>query len=132
MQRSVVKMLSEKEEKKIERWTRICKEASEQAMRLNIPVIKTYKNVKDINCNDGIKLICSTKDKSNTIRKTLQSLTKYDKITVVMGPEGGFTPKEEDYFISTGFIPVTLGTNIMRVETVPLFILSIINYENME
>jgi len=132
MQRSVVKMVAGKEEKKIERWTKICKEASEQSMRLNIPVIKQYKSVKDIEIETGLRLICSTKNKDNTIRSSLQNNRNYDRITVAIGPEGGFDPQEENYLINNGFIPITLGNNIMRVETVPLFILSVINYENME
>ncbi len=132
MQRSVVKMVNEKQEKKIDRWTKICKEASEQSMRLNIPVISQYKSIKDIKIDTGLNLICSTKIKENNIRKSLQNNQNYDRITVAIGPEGGFTPEEENYLIDKGFIPVTLGHNIMRVETVPLFILSVINYENME
>jgi len=40
--------------------------------------------------------------------------------------------KEEEYLKNIGFNAVTLGSRILRVETVPLFILSVINYEFME
>ncbi|MNE96264.1 Ribosomal RNA small subunit methyltransferase E [compost metagenome] len=56
----------------------------------------------------------------------------YAKINIVLGPEGGLSPKEEKQLIEFGFIPVTLGNRILRAETVPLFVLSILNYENME
>jgi 16S rRNA (uracil1498-N3)-methyltransferase len=49
----------------------------------------------------------------------------------VIGPEGGISPKEEEYLNSIGFESISLGQNIMRVETVPMFILSVLNYENM-
>ena len=49
-----------------------------------------------------------------------------------VGPEGGLTELEENKFIAKGFIPVSLGSNIMRVETVPIYLLSILNYEIME
>ena len=62
----------------------------------------------------------------------LQSHKSYDKINIVIGPEGGISPKEEEYLNSIGFKSVSLGKNIMRVETVPLYILSVLNYENME
>ena len=55
-----------------------------------------------------------------------------DRIVIGVGPEGGLTSKEEDLFIEKGFIPVSLGSNIMRVETVPIYLLSILNYEIME
>ena len=55
-----------------------------------------------------------------------------DRINVVVGPEGGISPKEEELLESLGFTRVSLGNRIMRVETVPLYILSIFNYEFME
>ena len=62
----------------------------------------------------------------------LQSIKNYDRIIIVVGPEGGISPKEETLLNEQGFTSVTLGNRIMRVETVPLFVLSTINYEFME
>ena len=45
---------------------------------------------------------------------------------------GGFDPKEEARLIEIGFIPITLGNTILRVETVPMFLIGAINYEYME
>lgn len=132
MERSIVKIDEEKELKKIERWTKICKEASEQSMRVTIPVITEVKELKDLVDLDGVKLVCSTVEKANTIKLFLQSNKSYDKINVVIGPEGGLSMKEEEYLKSIEFTPVSLGNRIMRVETVPLFILSVLNYEFME
>ena len=81
---------------------------------------------------DGLKLICSTVESENNLKKVLQSNQKCAKINVVVGPEGGFDPKEEQDFIKLGFIPVTLGKTILRVETVPIVFLGIVNYEFME
>mgnify|MGYP003310840009 CR=1 FL=1 len=39
---------------------------------------------------------------------------------------------EEEKLNKMGFASITLGNNILRVETVPLAIISMINYENME
>ena len=55
-----------------------------------------------------------------------------DTINIVIGPEGGLSNEEEDYLNNIGYDSVTLGKRIMRVESVPLFLLSIINYEYME
>ena len=51
---------------------------------------------------------------------------------MLIGPEGGLTELEEDKLINMGFETVTLGNNILRVETVPIYLLSILNYELME
>lgn len=129
-ERSKVKV-DEKEDKKLLRWTRICKEASEQAKRLDIPKINNIINIKDIDI-DGLKIVCSTKEKSNNLKKVLKNNLNCDKIVISIGPEGGLTDKEEQLFVDQGFIPVSLGDNIMRVETVPIYMLSVLNYEIME
>ena len=130
MERSIIK-LKDKELKKIERWNKICKEASEQSKRVNIPIVTEVKTLKELENIDGLKIVCSTKEKDYTIKKYLNDNKGYDKINIVIGPEGGISPKEEEYLNSIGFESVTLGNNIMRVETVPMYILSVINYENM-
>lgn len=128
--RSVVK-INGKEEQKLIRWRKICKEASEQSKRLDIPIVSSIKSINELNL-DGIKIICSTKEKSNSIKKVLQKMIKCDKMVMVIGPEGGLSEEEENILIKQDFIPVTLGDNIMRVETVPIYLLSVLNYELME
>jgi 16S rRNA (uracil1498-N3)-methyltransferase len=41
-------------------------------------------------------------------------------LTVVIGPEGGFTDEERAGLVSAGYRPVTLGTNTLRFETAAL------------
>ena len=130
MERSIIK-LKDKELKKIERWNKICKEASEQSKRVNIPIVTEVKTLKELENIDGLKIVCSTKEKDYTIKKYLNDNKGYDKINIVIGPEGGISPKEEEYLNSIGFKSISLGNYIMRVETVPMYILSVINYENM-
>ena len=131
MKHSIVKV-DGKENKKIERWNKIIKEASEQSMRHSIPILEKIVKLEDIFCLDGVKMICSTVEKENTFKKFLQSQPKYDKLIIVIGPEGGIDEEEEIMLQKNGFTSVTLGSRIMRVETVPIFILSILNYEYME
>ena len=131
MERSIIKLDKDKESKKIERWNKICKEASEQSKRINIPIVTEIKSLKQLEEIDGVKIVCSTKEKENTIKKFLNNNKDYNKINIVIGPEGGIAPKEEEYLNSIGFNSISLGNNIMRVETVPIYILSVINYENM-
>ena len=130
--RSIIKFDEKKEAKKLERWIRICKEAAEQSKRCTIPEIVFEKNINEFSKLDGLKLICSTVEDTNNLKKVLQSSKNCVKINMIVGPEGGFEPNEEKSIINLGFIPVTLGNTIMRVETVPIFLLSVINYEYME
>ncbi len=128
--RSMVK-IDGKENKKIERWNKICKEASEQSKRLDIPVISNIKKIEQLNY-DGLKIVCSTREKDNTIKKVLKNNLKCGTIIMLIGPVGGLTIEEEDKLVDLGFKLVTLGNNILRVETVPIYLLSVLNYELME
>lgn len=130
--RSVIKLKREDYTKKVDRWTRIVKEASEQSKRLEIPAVSSIKNIDELSCIDGVKLICSTKEKSKNLKNILNNVEKYDKINFVIGPEGGLDEKEEEKLISMNFIPITFGERILRVETVPIFLMSVLNYINME
>ena len=127
---SIVK-IDGKEDKKIKRWNLICKEASEQSKRLEIPKISNIKKIMDLTF-DGLKIVCSTKEQNTTIKKVLKNNLNYDTIVFVVGPEGGLTNEEEETLKELSFVPVTLGNNIMRVETVPIYLISVLNYEMME
>ncbi len=118
-------------DKKLIRWNSICKEASEQSKRLDIPSISTIKKIDDLSIS-GLKIVCSTKENLKTIKNVLQNNTNCDKMVLMVGPEGGLEDVEEEKLINLGFIPVTLGKNILRVETVPIYLLSIINYLELE
>lgn len=132
MKRSLVKVEPNKIDRKLERWQKIMKEASEQCKRQEIPILHSIQTLKEIETLKGVKIICSTKEQENTFKKFLQTTPNYDKLIIVIGPEGGLDDMEELKLIEHGFIPVTLGPRIMRVETVPIYLLSVLNYEYME
>ena len=48
-----------------------------------------------------------------------------------IGPEGGIAPKEEEKLLFYNFIPISLGSRIMRVETAAIYIASITNFCSM-
>ena len=130
-ERCVVKV-SDKETKKLDRWSRIVKEASEQCKRISVPVIDNICSISDLNFSDGVKLVCSTRENQKNIKNVMHNLNGCVKMYIVVGPEGGLSTNEEDLLNSLGFVSITLGERIMRVETVPIFVLSILNYELME
>lgn len=126
--RSVVKWDTSKQEKKLERWYRICKEASEQSKRISIPILENVTAISDLK-GEGLKIVCSTKNKETTIKQVLNN--SFEQVLVAIGPEGGFTDLEEEELNRLGFISTSLGDTIMRVETVPIYIMSVIQYDRM-
>ena len=129
LKRCIVKVDEKKIKSKLDRWNRILKEASEQSFRYNIPSVEFVDSIKYLSDLDGLKIVCSTKKNLENVKMVLKKNKKCDTINVVIGPEGGLDDAEEIMLNKLGFISTTLGNRIMRVESVPLFMMSIINYE---
>lgn len=116
-------------EKKILRWNKIIKEASEQSYRIGKPKLENIIEVKNIESTENVNILCSL-DKGG-VKNICQVLTKEnasDTISVVFGPEGGLSIEEENLIESKGFIKTSLGSNVLRTETVPIMLASIISY----
>ena len=131
--RSIIK-LDNKLDKKIERWHKILKEASEQSKRTTIPIIHqpmTLSNLVKLSDYD-IKILCTVNENSQNIKKILSKANRNVKMLFVIGPEGGFTKEEEEKFIENGFISASLGNSVLRTETASVFIMSVIRYLDME
>ena len=129
MERCIVKLDKERFNKKKVRWESICKEASEQSKRTNIPIIEDIKSIKDLTKEDAdLKLVASTKEKEKLLNYYLQSIEDCAKIIMVIGPEGGISDREEDILVSNGYNRVSFGNLIFRVETATIYVASIINY----
>ena len=116
-------------EKKLIRWNKIIKEASEQSYRINKPELSSIISPKNIECIQGVNIMCSL-DRTNvkSICKVLTVKNSHDKINLVFGPEGGLSKIEEDLLEEKGFIKTSLGDDVLRTETVPLMVASILKY----
>lgn len=126
-ERSIVKIDSSKEEKKLIRWTSICKEASEQSKRTTIPTINNITSLKEIiNYKKQLNLICSLNNNTKPLGNYLSQ--DINNILFIIGPEGGFSAEEENFLIENGFKATTLGKRVLRVETAAIYIASIINF----
>lgn len=126
---SKYKLDAEHKLKKIERWNKIIIEASEQSYRDDVPVLKDFVSVKELKAVKGMNIVCSLDTSCvKIISEVLNRETLCDKISIVFGPEGGISKSEEDIIVSKGFERVSLGKNILRTETVGLYVISIIKY----
>ena len=128
MERSIIKLDTNKISKKQERWTTICKEASEQSKRNKVPTVEKPITLKELAKEKFDKrFICSTKENTN-INKFLKEDLTGKNILFVIGPEGGITEKEEELLIKEGMQPISFGSRILRVETAAIYAASIINF----
>ena len=127
--RAVVKLDDKKkEEKKLERWQAIAEGAAKQSGRGIIPKIcpvMSYQEAIKSMKNLGLGLLPYENAKGMSYTKELlQSLSQYDSIGVMIGPEGGFEETEIELAKENGIHPITLGKRILRTETAGLAILS--------
>ncbi|MBO3062391.1 MULTISPECIES: 16S rRNA (uracil(1498)-N(3))-methyltransferase [Mammaliicoccus] len=133
-ERSIVKLEEKKLHKKLERWQKIVKEASEQSMRLTIPDIKYKSNFKGIYDNmneyDYILIAYEEEAKRGETSKLHQigsNLKHGQKILIIFGPEGGLTESEVHLFKDA--VKMSLGPRILRAETAPLYALAALSYQ---
>lgn len=134
MERSIVKANGDE---KLERQKTIIKEASEQSHRDRKMDLSTTISFKElIKLKDKYDLCLYAYEESGrsdnfNLKKYLKDFKVSNKksIIVVVGPEGGFSPKEVKELDENGFKAVGLGPRILRTETAPLYVMSAISYE---
>lgn len=131
-ERTVVKFNGNKDaEHKVSRWRRIALEAAKQCNRGIVPEVLLpvafQQAVADAEKYD-LSLIPYEKENEKGLKHCL-NVEKYQKISLFIGPEGGFSEEEIAIAISSGIKPVTLGPRILRTETAGIAALSILMYE---
>jgi len=117
--RSVINEISEN---KFERYKKISISASSQSNRADLMAIEPplkFKNAVEFvyKQDSALNLIPWECEESNTI-DNIYKQTK--NINIFIGPEGGFENSETEYAFKNNITPVTLGKNILRVETAAL------------
>lgn len=130
--RSVIKMDEVRFAKKQERFMRIVQEASEQSHREKMPLITPLAKMKDLpQYLSDINLVAyEESSKQGEHRAFYQAIHGHKgPITIIVGPEGGFDEKEVEDMKAMGIVACSLGKRILRSETAPLYMLSVIGYE---
>lgn len=130
-QRVIVKLGQEKEERRLKRWRRIAESASQQSQRHDIPLIGGVQDFKKLileSENFNLKLIPTLFGKRKSIKEALSSLMPSSldkaKILCLIGPEGDFSKEEVDIAKKAGFVPISLGDLVLRVDTAAIALAS--------
>lgn len=120
-------------EGKSDKWRRNALEACKQCGQDTLPQINDplpFKNwIRDSAETGGLKIIASLAPGARPIRETLRAHPDIREATLLVGPEGDFTAEEIQAAIDAGFLPVSLGNIVLRVETATLFCVSALRYE---
>lgn len=130
--RSVVKIKDiKKEQSKVERWNSIADEAAKQSKRDILPIVQniiSFDEMIDL-LKDKDNIIVPYEDEINEVIKNGLNNINSNDIHLIIGPEGGFEPKEIEKLKEIGANIVTLGPRILRTETAGMVAATIILYE---
>ena len=130
----VVKYTADKQAKRVERWQKIAHEAAKQCKRAAVPTVEPIITLKELLsrvADDETVLFCYEAEDGRTLRQALET-HQAEKYTVLIGPEGGFSPEEARLCQEMGAHPVSLGSRILRTETASLAALTMVLYAHGE
>ena len=74
-----------------------------------------------------LKIVASLRSGAKPISHILNSCGSPNGVCMLVGPEGDLTGEEYDMAEAAGFIPATLGKNVMKCDTAALFALSAVS-----
>ncbi|MEA5061627.1 MAG: RsmE family RNA methyltransferase [Erysipelotrichaceae bacterium] len=130
--RSIVKIAQEDIKKKLERFQSIVKAAAMQSKRLTIPTLNKIIDIssidKSILKNHNFIAFEGEAGGTSSFKKEIEEMKLKDSVSVLVGPEGGFTLEEVKKMNSIGFKNVSLGRRILRSETAAITILSVLSF----
>lgn len=121
-ERCDVKLNADRLQKKVEHWQAVAQSACEQSGRAKLVVINPPQHLRNW-IGEEQSGLCITADPFTTT--TLNDVTPPPKsITTLIGPEGGLSPEEITMTVRHQFLPIRLGSRILRTETAPLAFLT--------
>ncbi|MRR30609.1 16S rRNA (uracil(1498)-N(3))-methyltransferase, partial [bacterium] len=116
---------------KTSRWKKILQEAAEQSHRGRIPVLSPALKYADAlarsKAEDSLKLILWEDEANHSIKQQLREF-KGKQVSLIIGPEGGLTAVEVELAKASGYIPVSLGKRILRMETAAIHTAGVVLY----
>ena len=119
-QRSVAKLSVERAEKRTEHWHSVIIAACEQCGRNRLPQahapVELSTWLAQIRGAPGTKLILQPENATPLLHQPHPQ----GKVTLLIGPEGGFNADEALMAHQVGFVPILLGPRVLRTETAAL------------
>jgi 16S rRNA (uracil1498-N3)-methyltransferase len=105
-------------QKRVERWQRIARQASEQSRRAAPPEIALPVKLKEaVTVAGGTRIVLAESEEQLSLRGALQTFNLPGELRLAFGPEGGWTKLELKLFFESGWVAASLGSTILRAET---------------
>ena len=138
--RTITKSGTEIGNQKRDRWQRIAEETAELSMRTYVPEINnpttliSWLEYLAKSPTPSLKYICVISPHVTHLLTSLQGssypsdfVENKRQIIIATGCEGGWTTREEEMAIASGFVPVSLGDRVLSAVTAPVVALSIVS-----
>jgi len=113
--------------KRLARWRRIAREASEQSRRARLPEIDATLDLADGLSIETDHRYVLDEEAAPPLLSQLPAPQPQATVALMVGPEGGWTDRERSAIASAGWPAVSLGREILRAETAALAGLAILN-----
>lgn len=115
---------------KMQRWEKIVAEAFKQSCRGVLPRLHTPMPVESFLQNWSADLRFVLDEAGGVrLRTLLQEKKSAQSCLFLVGPEGGWDDRDRQLFTAHGVTAVNLGDRVLRTETCPITVLSILQYE---
>jgi 16S rRNA (uracil1498-N3)-methyltransferase len=124
-ERSQVRLQGERLANRLRHWEGVVISACEQCGRTRIPVIEQPLHFADQQWDEsrfGMKIMLDPEAPQGLRRLG----ARFDRCTLLAGPEGGFSSTERQAAVAAGFTGISLGPRILRTETAALAALAAI------
>ncbi|MGE5723631.1 MAG: RsmE family RNA methyltransferase [Acidobacteriota bacterium] len=126
--------------KRVERWRRIAREASEQARRVAPPEVADPVKLREVLALAGKqRIVLSEAERAVSLRElcgvgapsagSVQAPARDVSLILTIGPEGGWTNEELQAFAQAGWKSASLGATILRAETAAIAATAVIMAE---
>lgn len=124
-ERCVVQFKGEKKLQRLLHWQKIVQHAAEQSGRTLLPVLSEIEMLPIwVDSQQDLKVFLDPYAETALTElkpETMKACPEHSRrVTLLTGPEGGFSDQERDAAKASGFIPVRLGARILRTETASL------------
>jgi 16S rRNA (uracil1498-N3)-methyltransferase len=117
-------------DKRVERWRRIAREASQQSRRITPPEIASPLKLGDVlKTEAALRIVLAETEKEAGLSNVLRGQSNVASLALAVGPEGGWTEDESRAFEEAGWIAATLGETILRAETAAIAAMAIARAE---
>ncbi len=129
--RSVLQLVGPRLEKRMTHWQRIVQSASEQCGRNRLvsltPPAPLASVLDNLGSQPGNLILASDPGAPISLRECLASHAAIQSVTLLVGPEGGWTPEEMSLAIQKGAISVRFGSRVLRTETAGLSLITAVS-----